>query len=180
LAAVSKGISDRIAAGSSTAAVEVDEPRPAETAALLPSTGEERGTDLAPPARDVARLEDVLKISPAPASVSVPPPAVEEAAVEVEAEPTVEVASIAPPSAPDYVAAQELREAFWFEQAAAFTAAPAPRQEPEPAAVEEEAVSCDLEPEPEAEADASGWLTALVLLTLLALVMLLTGRRPRR
>jgi hypothetical protein len=180
LAAVSKGISDRIAAGSSTAAVEVDEARPAETSALLSGTAEERSTDLAPPSRDVARLEDVLKISPAPASVSVPPPAVEEATIEVEAEPTAEVTSIAPPSAPNYVAAQELREAFWFEQASAFAAAPAPRQTPEPEAVEVGAVSSALEPEPETEADASGWLTALVLLTLLALVMVLTGRRPRR
>jgi hypothetical protein len=159
LAAVSKGISDRIAA----AAVEV-ESRPADS-------------DLAPPSREVARLEDVLKISaPAPASVSVPPPAAPE--LEVAEEPPAEVISIAPPTVPTYVAAQALREAFWFEQASAFSAPPATPQEHEQAAVEIEAPSC--EPEPEPEADASGWLTAIILLTLLALVMVLTGRRPRR
>lgn len=178
LAAVSKGISDRIAA----AAVEVDS-RPADTAAeavLLPGTAD---TDLATPSREVARLEDVLKISaPAPASLSVPPPAAP--ALEVAEEPTAEVTSIAPPAVPSYVAAQALREAFWFEQASAFSAAATSCPPPEAAAVEVEApsqveaASTELDSHPEAE--ATSWLTAIVLLTLLALVMVLTGRRPRR
>lgn len=136
LAAASKGISDRIAARSSGAAVEVDrDPRPADTLAAsgatldiveTPTAHDVLMSDLVvQPVRDIARLEEVLKVVPAdkveltaevvsPASDAVELPADELVSAPVE-EPT-EKHDIAP----TYVAAHALREAFWFEQAAAF------------------------------------------------------------
>jgi hypothetical protein len=199
LAATSKGISDRIAARTSAGAVQIEpasEP-PAERT-VLPGNADER---------DVARLEDVLSVAPpAPnaAAESVAPPS---ARPETSAPPR----SVAPPSAepetaaplepaPSFVAAQALREAFWFEQAAAFKPAPEgdpstkpaptpePQAEPAPSAEAEPALPLDPEPAPAAsvvespadETQEHHWLAALCLIALIGLLIALTGRAPRR
>jgi hypothetical protein len=201
LAAVSKGISDRIAAGPSATAVDLDAAPPAvesdatdaRDGVLLPRTPDERAGDIASPSREVARLEDVLKVSPsAPAAASVPPPAAASEAVEADdevvAEAATELISIPPPfAAPSYVAAQALREAFWFEQASAFTGTPAstpppvkPDLTPAPPVVEPQTEPAPRDASAPPQAGSNGWVTAMFLLTLIALVMLLTGRRPRR
>ena len=212
LAAVSKGISERIAAGASTVEVDSDV-RPSEKlpvdlseGVLLPSTADERASDVAQRPREVARLEDVLTVSsPPPIAASVAPPTVPELegaqlqsdGTTVEAQ-AAEAISVAPPvSTPMYVAAQALREAFWFEQASAFNGVPAARQVPTavtesvaPPAATESTISDvaaqavgNAEPAPREldppVAESNGWVTAIFLLTLVALVMLLTGRRPR-
>ncbi len=96
---------------------------------------------------------------------------------------------------PQQVAARVLREAFWFEQAAAFRSndAPAPRElEPEPevapvATPEHEPVEADPHPPAESygsepiidQAPGQSWLAAACLLVLIGLVAVLTGRRLR-
>jgi len=209
LAAVSKGISERIATGASGAAIDVDRgPRPAADSpaephnSVIPSSTDEGRGDVAAPQREVARMEDVLKVSPArPTSVAPPAaPEVEPARTEADEAPVPQAAealSIAPPvSVPAKVAAQALREAFWFEQASAFSTAAVTR--PAPAAAAAEAAPAPMAesvalPEPERQvvsereielqpahaAGSDNWITAIFLLTLVALVMLLTGRRPR-
>jgi hypothetical protein len=193
LAAVSKGISDRIAAGPSATAVDLDAAPPAvesdatdaRDGVLLPRTPDERAGDIASPSREVARLEDVLKVSPsAPAAAS----EAVEADDEVVVEAATELISIPPPfAAPSYVAAQALREAFWFEQASAFTGTPAstpppvkPDLTPAPPVVEPQTEPAPRDASAPPQAGSNGWVTAMFLLTLIALVMLLTGRRPRR
>lgn len=133
-----------------------------------------------PPRPRVARLEEVLKVDPkdriAARTAAAAVPEVE--APRPEAKPSV--------PAPSYLPAYALRAAFLFEQSAAFKAdddeeettveAPepvvlaAPQLEPEPQAVEAA---------PEATSQ-SNWVVALCLLALIALVVVLTGRRPCR
>lgn len=223
LAAASKGISDRIAARSSAAAVQVDpDPRPADTLAASGETLEivetPTGDDVLmsdlvlQPVRDVARLEEVLKVAPAdkvepaaevisPASEAVELPVDERVSAPVE-EITEEHAS-----APIYVAAHALREAFWFEQAAAFKShGQITRRPPEPEvrAVEPEhrattdpassvaPPNLEAAAQPSAHDEASpsaGWIwmghtsrnnfvAALCLLTLIGMVLMLIRRHP--
>lgn len=208
LAAASKGISERIAATASAAAVEVD-PDP------LAASAE---TVHAP--RDVARLEDVLTIAPtadndsiAAASASIAPPA--PAQTQADGNATVEQVESPPrveeqPAEPTYLAAARLREAFWFEQASAFKPAaaadPITRQAPEPvaAAVSPAPKAADSSQSaqsglPEGGAEPAGedtaapsllelwlgrarttWPAAVWLVALVALFVLLTGRKQRR
>jgi hypothetical protein len=124
LAATSKGISDRIAGDVSTAVQVEPEPRPAET-----TTGDV-GAVLLERAKlpEVARLEDVLSVPPPDLGERTATPATNEPAdatthrsVAPPAEALERRTKVEPRAAePAYVAAQALREAFWFEQAAAF------------------------------------------------------------
>jgi hypothetical protein len=202
LAAVSKGINDRIAGAVSTAAVQVEPaPRPAENTAaprdgvLLPGSADERVSEAPQAPREVARLEDVLKVDPAQNRAAAPAPETNPAVapeLDVTDEVIDAVAEVAvPTSLPSSVSAQALREAFWFEQASAFKpahevmAAP-PQAQGDAAEVLPTPVSASpVEPEPcepasEAATESTGWGTAIFLLALVALVMLLTGRKPRR
>jgi hypothetical protein len=148
LAATSKGISDRIAAGPPAAAVQVDaDPRPGENSggdasdgtlerAKLLTGADERVSGAPRAAREVARLEDVLTVAStddldriAAKTVTPAVPNVEPA--QNDADDTTHDVNAAPgdevelptsaekrASAPTSVAAHVLREAFWFEQSA--------------------------------------------------------------
>jgi hypothetical protein len=194
LAAASKGISERIAARASAAAVEVD-PDP------LAASGTELVTDVVQPPLEVARLEDVLTIAPPSDAITLPePPHVQAEESGVESPPRVEQ----PPVPPAYVAAAALREAFWFEQASAFKPGVAARQAPEataarvgsvppPAVQSAEPDRSEADAPPAAEPPAaepsspelwigrarSTWPVAVWILALVAVLMLLT-RRGRR
>lgn len=124
--------------------------------AQLPSTASDRFSIVAPPPREVARLENVLTIKPtqnydaslasdlevaeasaAPVAEVEVPVIVEESTPEVEeAAPVEEIAPSVSPELrarmPHYVAAHMLRAAFWFEQTSAFEA----RRDDEPEVVE--------------------------------------------
>jgi hypothetical protein len=144
------------------------------------------------PRSTVARLEDVLTVAPSANSPlsSVPPPTPAPAPAPAQApapEPAETPAREPLPLAAE-VAAHTLREAFWFEQAAAFQAEAARRVSiPPPAPVVEPVVSiappvvaAELETAPPVLAPAqisSHWLVALFLVALVALVAGLTGRR---
>ncbi len=137
----------------------------------------------APPQAESAPCEDELAArevtSVAPPSVAPPP-----------------LASPAPAATPSYVAAHVLRAAFLFEQTAAFESRPDDDELeviPEPVAATSVAPPVSVaspasvappqaEPLPAAEAETSqrNWMTALCLLALIALVVVLTGRRPCR
>jgi hypothetical protein len=155
-----------------------------------------------PPQVRVARLEEVLRVDPkdriAARTAAAALPEVEAAPPEPAApetpKPEVDPAkSVAPPSqdkAPatpaSYLPSYALRAAFLFEQSAAFKAdddddeaavevpqavvVEAPRVDPEPQAVEET---------PE-QTSQSNWVVALCLLALIAMIVVLTGRRPCR
>jgi hypothetical protein len=146
----------------------------------------------------VARLEDVLTVAPSVISLvpgSVPPPAVAPAPQPSETtvpEPAEAPASEPPPLAAEVtaieVAAQVLREAFWFEQAAAFKteavrgiSVPPPTPVVEPtASVAPPAVAPVIETSPPVLGPvqtSNRWLIAAFLLSLLALLVALTGRR---
>jgi hypothetical protein len=110
-----------------------------------------------------------------------------------------------PPLTPSYVAAHVLRAAFWFEQTSAFESRPDDEVTPDPvetamplldparhaatsvppptsAAPVSAPPPPQAEPLPAAEVETSqrNWITALCLLALVALVVVLTGRRPCR
>jgi hypothetical protein len=183
-------------------------PSPAAKAAPSAASEISLHPNYTPPAA-VARLEDVLTVAasdqslapvsvpppapaptplpaprPADAPASEPPPlAAEMAAVEVDAD------ALGPdvPTAIE-VAAQALREAFWFEQASASKATgPARMSIPPPApAPESERTTVEVlvtdgavaSPElPSAAPAANNWVTAAFLLALVALLVALTGRR---
>lgn len=213
LADASRGMSDRIGAGPSTAAVEVGPA--AESIAEEAATGgleiaKLPGTDDAPQRPDVARLEDVLTVVPRSEDHGIPPrtaaAAAEDTSVEATSVPPPEPtprAEIAP-TAPSYVAAHVLRAAFWFEQTSAFESRPDEEIVPEllevpaldpnrfaatsvpPPSSAAETTSVppppQVEPLPAAEVETSqrNWITAACLLALIALVVVLTGRRPCR
>jgi hypothetical protein len=133
---------------------------------------------------------------PAPEKLtSVPPP---EPVVKAEVtsvpppEPTAPAAI--QPTSPNYVAAHMLRAAFWFEQTSAFESRPDNEVEPEPVLPELDPnrhVATSVpppEPTPQAEplppaaieTPQRNWITMLCLLALVALVVVLSGRRPCR
>jgi hypothetical protein len=202
LAATSKGIGDRIAGGSS-AAVQVEaEPRPAD-----PIDGDVGGVSLEPATLpEVARLEDVLTVAPAVSGDQATPPAepvAHESAPPAEETERPAIAEV-PAAEPIYVAAQALREAFWFEQTSAFKAPPhrvpdAPATEPVrlesvPPPGTQQVISRAAPALPTAALDLptaapgfpttttsrSRWVAVMWVLALLALVAVLTGRsRPR-
>ncbi len=144
----------------------------------------------------------------APETTSVPPPEVAppsvappEVAPRSAAPPKAAPRSVAPPpvappapAAPSYVAAHVLRAAFLFEQTAAFESRPdedddIPEVDPAmsvaPPVLEAAPASVppprpEPLPAPEAETAQRNWMTALCLLALIALVVVLTGRRPCR
>lgn len=185
-----------------------------KVAAVIASEISLRSTHSSQPPAAVARLEDVLTVAPtvnalrpvsvpppapAPASApepspdppeapaSVPPPLAAEAAPgEVEVPSGVELAGMDVPAAVE-VAAQSLREAFWFEQASASKAdahrvsIPPPAPAPAPEAMAVEAVSRNQVVAPAelplAETVTNQWAIAAFLVALLALVVALTGRR---
>jgi hypothetical protein len=195
LAAASQGIGDRIA-GAPSAAVQVEaEPRPAE-----PISGDVAAVSLERATfPEVARLEDVLTVAPADPGASAATPV--DPATHVTAPPAEELERLAiaeaPLAEPIYVAAQALREAFWFEQTAAFRAPQTPlsdapaaepaRLESVPPPIAQQAsvqAAADLPtaaPElPSAMTSRSRWLAVMWVLAVLALVAALTGRgRPR-
>lgn len=135
-----------------------------------------------------------------PLAGSVPPPSAEDVDVATQRESVPPPSAPAPASAPRYVAAHRLRSAFLFEQTSAFEArgdieeivdevlsprAPSPHAEPD--------ASLDYVHAPQRDESASGagqpslgqtwhsrWLPALCFLGLIALVVVLTGRSPRR
>jgi hypothetical protein len=197
--------------------VEVEH-RPTEDTPATPVSGVEisihtHARDVAGPQREVARLEDVLKVEPkdreaAPAAapevrrdVSPAEAVVERAAEKAEETRVEEVELPAPPELhPTYVAAHVLREAFWFEQASALkskveattgrASEPESLIQPEPA--EPDPAEADARPDEPYEGTQSvvrlwlgktsqgQWVAAFCLLTLIALVVVLTGRVPRR
>ena len=181
LADASKGISDRIAGEASTAVQVEPESRP-------------RPDSLLQSPRQVARLEEVLTVGPAEKLVPPPvqklvPPPVEKPETRLPEQSVPPPSPAELPAEPAYVAAQLLREAFWFEQASAFKPSrceqQAPTEAPQPVVPEAAPAPC---PQPEAAVVAlaveppgrSRWMTALCVLALIALVALLTGRKPRR
>ena len=202
LAAASEGIGDRLGGAPATAVQVEAESRPAE-----PITGDVAAVSLERATLpDVARLEDVLTVAPTDPSVQPAPPA--EPAAHVSAPPAEEIErpTIAEVRAaePIYVAAQALREAFWFEQTSAFKAPQSPVPEtpttepartesvtppcaqqvisqPPPALATAPAALAAAPPElPTAPTSRSRWIAVMWVLALLALVAVLTGRsRPR-
>lgn len=233
LAAVSKGINDRIAAGASLTGLQVDATVGASESstdearrvmldtAKLATSADQQGGDASQPPREVARLEDVLTLRPTNRAAASPErpgapelePAQQAPAAEATAPPGEATArpgdATAPPgeeraqkiSPPAYVAADALRDAFWFEVAAA--AAPKPEAIAEAAPMDAPAVEVTVgepaiealppvepelseaasyypEPElPEARRSRSHWLLALCLLALAGLAVALTGRARR-
>lgn len=220
LAAASKGITDRIA----TRGIEADPgQRPAEndradTAALerarILTSPDKHAGDPTQPHREVARLEEVLTVPPKrdsdvidrvpPPSVTVePPPFVEPPAPAAEPAPACEPRA----AEPTYIAAQLLREAFWFELASAADvrreiqvpaveaehghlrteSVPPPQSVPPP---DPAATSCpppsvaspQVAPQQYAAPPSQqrSRLPALFVLGLVGLLVLLVGRRPRR
>jgi hypothetical protein len=130
------------------------------------------------------------------------PPAAEVSPVE-QAE--ADIRAKLPLANPTYVAAHALRAAFWFEQTSAFesrpdevapdpvedavpvldparhaaTSVPPPESAPMPASAPPPPMAEPL-PAVKAETSQRNWVTALGLLALIALVVVLTGRRPCR
>jgi hypothetical protein len=158
----------------------------ARTAAAAPPEVDDAPVDAAVTSGETA------SVPPPEATASVPPP-------EPALRPEPQLAS------PSYVAAHVLRAAFWFEQTSAFESRPddeviaepiraaLPEIDPArhaatsvPPPVGSEAPStpppAPAEPRPAAEAETAQrhWITALCLLALVALVVVLTGRRPCR
>ena len=193
LAAASKSIGDRIA-GEPSAAVQVEpEPLPAD-----PVTGDAATVSLGrTKLPEVARLEDVLTVAPADHGPAAAAPIEPSAHVSAPPADELERGASAEDHAPEplYVAAQALREAFWFEQASAFKAAT--REAPQshlPEASAAEPVRTESVPPPSAHegtpqpapepstapASRSRWVVAMWVLALIALVALLTGRSGRR
>ena len=209
LAAASKGISDRIAARATGAALQVEpDPRPAADAdaaagavevAKLPTSAPERRVEAGRPAREVARLEDVLTVkpqavepkapAPAPEPVSVAPPAPEPV-------PAAEAKSVSPPApeptpAPSFLTAPAVRKGFWFEYMPAGESVEPEAVEPEAAEPEAAEPVAVVDPDPIVaqatssiadETPGSGpnhWVAALCLIALLGLIALLTGRSTR-
>lgn len=159
--------------------------------------------------RDVARLEDVLSVLAPTESFVIPPKTAAAAPPETEAaqsesELGADKAEVSEPAKlpsraqnhlahPGYVAAHALRAAFLFEQTSAFESRPdnevieepvapasvaPPESTPPPISIPPPAQP---EPLPAALAEPSqSWITALCLLALIALVVVLTGRRPCR
>jgi hypothetical protein len=145
---------------------------------------------------EVLRLEGVSTPPPtgkadeiAPRTAAAAPPAGEpEVELTVPSADEVPAWSDARAATPVYVDAHALREAFWFEQASltevdsdqAPAASADSRVEPEPAealAQHEDAASLVrlwLD-----QTSRNGWLAAICLLALVALVVLLTSREPR-
>ncbi len=234
LADTAQETSDRIGAGSSTAAVELDSapedvaddtPHTTQDVARLEDvltvnpredarteatdTSDELVIDLAQ-GRDVARLEDVLSVLPpndnfviAPKTAAATPPEAEVAhgesefiadKAEVAEPPQLPVRAQNQATFPSYVAAHALRAAFLFEQTSAFESRPDDEVIEEPVAPTSIAppestpppISTPPPPQPEplpaaqAESSRNNWITALCLLALIALVVVLTGRRPCR
>jgi hypothetical protein len=127
----------------------------------------------------------------------------EEPIADTDAEPAEEVAPATSTdghaSEPSYVAAQVLREAFWFEHASAVesdgdaeqTTPEAPQADVREVELERRAVNSIPPPvsaQPSAEptrpesvfqTERSRWVAALCLLLLIGLIVALTGRRPR-
>lgn len=195
------------------AEARTDDGGPAVDVAKLPSIADERAGDQPP--REVARLEEVLTIAPSegpPAPVSVAPPQevelpttglssdsdwarlrrqvarLEQLLSTTSADHT-EGAAVSPPPAkvPEYVAADALREAFWFEQASAFKSI-GPPVAPEPEAqITAQPELCVAEPQPYAQplpvvelGSQRPLLATLCLIALLGLVAVLTGRSLRK
>jgi hypothetical protein len=195
LAAASEGIGDRIGGAPSTAVQVEAEPRPAE-----PITGDVAAVSLDRATfPEVARLEDVLTVAPTDPGVQAAPSAQPAAhmsappADELE-RPTIAEAALAEPI---YVAAQALREAFWFEQTSAFrapqtpvpdgpAAEPARLESVPPPVAQEASVQAAAElptaaPElPTATTSRSRWVAVMWVLAVLALVAALTGRGRAR
>ena len=215
LADTSKGMSDRICAGPSSTAVEVDSAPEsladeASSAGLdiakLPTSAEDTS-----PRPEVARLEDVLTVvrraeEPREATSVAPPEAPAQPEATSVAPPEGHPRAELPPATPSYVAAHVLRAAFLFEQTSAFesrpddeviaeaiqpaaalldparhaaTSVPPPDSAPTPSSAPPPPQA---EPLPAAEAETAhrNWITALCLLALIALVVVVTGRRPCR
>lgn len=204
LAAASKGITDRIAGETSTAVQVEPEPHLPDTEpAEIGAVSLDR-----PTAPDVARLEDVLTVAPPTHDERNAPPTPKPAANEPTQLSAPPVERLEPPASAEhpvavtlYVAAQALREAFWFEQASAFKPQ---RSDEEPVSPAPQPVGSEAAPDlqaaestdpvqsvapPRADADTSvaepsgagmwqgNWLAALCVLALIALVAMLTGRR---
>jgi hypothetical protein len=178
------------------------EPKPTAVSRLEISIRPDAQVSVPPPHIRVARLEEVLRVDPkdriAARTAAAALPEVETAPPEPVApetpKPEVDPAtSVAPPSQDkppvtpaSYLPSYALRAAFLFEQSAAFKAdddddeaivevpqpvvVEAPRADPEPQAVEEA---------PE-QTSQSNWVVALCLLALIAMIVVLTGRRPSR
>lgn len=141
--------------------------------------------------QEVARLEDVLRIAPPPAAPVEPPAALveppprreidweslrREVARLEEVLREVDPREDAPTPQPEYVDAQTLREAFWFEQASA--SQPPPSQPPPSQAPEVQVEPTPLEHD--VQPPQRHWATALCLLALIGLIVALTGRRSKR
>lgn len=176
LAAASKGISDRIAAGSSITVVEV-EPAPGEAETDIDNASSAvAGSNLGQGPREVARFEDLMTIDRRERPESTPPPA---AVPEPElSAPAIEE----PPALPE-------RQAFWFEYSPALK--PMAEAETDAPAAEAEIPTITVEPNrsesvapPVAEETPAPvqtphnhWVLVLCLLALAGLVVALTGRR---
>ncbi|MBV8430160.1 MAG: hypothetical protein JO244_03295 [Solirubrobacterales bacterium] len=181
-------------------------PSPAQPELEVKLPADEPASGGAPAQPEVARLEDVLSVAPPPAPVAPPSvPKVEPSqaqAEETKAEAAAPLAEAKPPTrvemraiAPRYVAAHALRAAFLFEQTAAFESssasaepeAPAPEVDVERHLAESQVVpgppQVEVQPEtaePVAPGSQNQWLFALCVLALIALVIVLTCRKPRR
>jgi hypothetical protein len=204
-AAASNGDSDRITSEASATAVQVDrDPGPAENLIAdanakaqappevarfeevmtiappvvdaapaaeveLPTRDTPREIDWARLRREVARLEQAMTMATGAAAAPAAP---------VEADNKLDAAHV---SEPGYVAADLLREAFWFEQASAF------KSKADPEATQHQAPQAP-EPEPAPAPYTVDWAPAkqrhgiatMCILALIGLAAVLTGRGIRR
>jgi hypothetical protein len=141
------------------AAVEVDHP----------TTAPAREIDWERLRREVARLEQAMTMATGAAAAPAAP---------VEADNKLDAAHV---SEPGYVAADLLREAFWFEQASAF------KSKADPEATQHQAPQAP-EPEPAPAPYTVDWAPAkqrhgiatMCILALIGLAAVLTGRGIRR
>jgi hypothetical protein len=181
----------------------------------LPTSDDGRDSDWARLRREVARLEQVLTIASTSGTDRIAAETAADAMPEVQparteaddtpgddAAPVAEVepvAEIEVPTSdevhagePSYMAADALRQAFWFEQASALRSngdgegtirqalqAAVPEVDPDPYTAV--STTSNVEPEPgEAQTSRRPWVAAVCLLALIALVAVLTGRDLRR
>jgi hypothetical protein len=145
------------------------------------------------PPPTVARLNDVLKVASSGKAGLEDTATAQKPALREEVAPAPSPEGHA--AVPSHVGSDQLREAFWFEQASAFvsTPPPAPAPKPEPdvlqadkTSVEPEPAAAEPCPAPESSLPVWGaearsrWVAAACLLALIGLlVALLTGRNGR-
>lgn len=197
---VDRRSADGLAAGETTApaeaslfyvprSVSVPPPNVARLEDVLIVAPSEEGQEIAP---KTAAAAAAPKVEPVATDADEAPPVeeVDRSATSIPP-PTPAPAPSLPPaaSAPNYVAAHALRAAFLFELSSAFKSDDEdeePVSQAPPVVVSEVAAPVaspvvGMEPEPaEAGASHTNWLAALCLLALIALVVMLTGRRPCR